>query len=530
MLNSGQDGASTGHAGMVPSGEPYVQPRSASRMSSTQEPPLESMPRPPRSNKTGRSSAHIYVIQSNTSRPSSRALAASSRIGGMEGGSVKDASKGSSHPITGNEGSEEEEIREVEEGNDAYMEANTGAMQIEVPTEIPSNSYQTMSGPRALVGWKQPLQVPCASPVLAPPAQIMGLTLVQLIPPLPAPQTNPLINKPSKTGKIKQERKDKPSPSAKANTRQWNCCHTSTAQKNEPGPLVVQILPNLDNQPPVIRIIGGKGKEKEQKGDKPQGTPNPLEQTRLDYEVIDAIGKNKEQLAALLDYEESMGNGGRKARILFVNTNKDETEPVKDKGKTPSTPKNKYRGHATLGVSMNQLEGERKPAHTPAPNTVASKNRGLPTGGYLHDRLTNTTKRATAAGGDPNDSSNLSSSSDSEDDDFNNMNPRELARYIKKLKKNNKERKEKEKLQKLQLSGFKTKLPTTYNGSSNFDTFEQFVYEVETWQEDTGFEDYEAIRHVKSFLKDKAANYYMVYSIIAFRQTVRQEFAVNSTP
>ncbi|KAF8756656.1 hypothetical protein RHS01_04235 [Rhizoctonia solani] len=205
-----------------------------------------------------------------------------------------------------------------------------------------------------------------------------------------------------------------------------------------------------------------------------------------------------------------MGNGGREARILFANTNTEMPVQAKEKGKEPITPKNKSRVQATLGLPMSQLEGERKYTHTPAPNTVTAKNRGLPTGGYLHDRLTNPTKELVAADGNPSDSSESSSSSDS-DDDFNNMSPHKLAKYIKKLKKKNKERKEKEKLRKLQLSGFKTKLPTAYNGSNDFDTFEQFVYEVETWQEDTGFEDYEAVRHVKSFLKDKAASYYMLH-------------------
>ncbi|QRW24365.1 Transposon Ty3-I Gag-Pol polyprotein [Rhizoctonia solani] len=159
---------------------------------------------------------------------------------------------------------------------------------------------------------------------------------------------------------------------------------------------------------------------------------------------------------------------------------------------------------------MSQLEGKHKYMHTPAPNTVTAKNRRLPTGGYLHNQMTNPVKELVAANRNPSDSSRSSSCSDS-NNDFNNMSLHKLAKYIKKLKKKNKERKEKEKLRKLQLSRFKTKLPTTYNGLNNFDTFKQFVYKVETWQEDTGFEDYKAVRHIKSFLKDKAANYYMLH-------------------
>jgi hypothetical protein len=91
------------------------------------------------------------------------------------------------------------------------------------------------------------------------------------------------------------------------------------------------------------------------------------------------------------------------------------------------------------------------------------------------------------------------------------MNPHDLNKYIKKLRKKKKDRKEKEKLRKLQLSGFKIKLPSTYNGSADFDVFKQFIYEVEIWVEDTGFNDREAVRHVKGFLKDKAATFYMLH-------------------
>ncbi|QRW04576.1 Transposon Tf2-1 polyprotein [Ceratobasidium sp. AG-Ba] len=70
-------------------------------------------------------------------------------------------------------------------------------------------------------------------------------------------------------------------------------------------------------------------------------------------------------------------------------------------------------------------------------------------------------------------------------------------------------RKKQRKLEKLKLSGYKTKLPTPYNGESNYDIYKQFVHEVDTWVQDTGFSDREAIRHIKGFLKDKAATFYM---------------------
>ncbi|KAG8727193.1 hypothetical protein FRC11_013721, partial [Ceratobasidium sp. 423] len=525
MSNSGHDGASTGHAGMAPSGEPYVRPRSASRMSTANEIPLESTPRP-RSNKQAKSSAHISTAQSEASRPSSRGSIAASSVGSKAGGSVKDAGGETGHFAHGDEGPVAgEEIPEVVYmGDGTYTEANTGTIGIKVPTENQGPGYRHTAELIGSIGVGQPPQVPRPIPTLAPPIQIVRPTVVQPVP-LHAPRPDLPVDKTGDKEKNKQDRHDEPSPGAEAKARQRSRQHASSrtpgvdepAQGNDqPGPSIVRIPPGTEPRIQLIGVTGNKeteGKHKNTRGEThPQGTIDPLEQTRLDYELIGTIGKNRERLAALLEYEEAMGNGGREAQILFANLNREPPEELaKDKGKGPTTPKNKARGRATLGVSMNQLEGERKPTHTPAPNTVTSKNRGLPTGGYLYDRLANPSKEATAAGGNPSDSSDSSSSSDSDGDDFSNMNSRELAKYIKKLKKKKKEEKEKEKLRKLQLSGFKMKLPTTYDGSNNFDMFEQFVYEVETWREDTGFEDHEAVRHIKSFLKDKAANFYMLH-------------------
>ncbi|KAF8598001.1 hypothetical protein BDV93DRAFT_451882, partial [Ceratobasidium sp. AG-I] len=68
---------------------------------------------------------------------------------------------------------------------------------------------------------------------------------------------------------------------------------------------------------------------------------------------------------------------------------------------------------------------------------------------------------------------------------------------------------QREKIEKLKLSGFKTKLPSSYDSTADYDTFEQFIYEVHTWVDDTGFNEAEAVRHVKSFLKGKAGMFYM---------------------
>ncbi|CUA78236.1 Transposon Ty3-I Gag-Pol polyprotein [Rhizoctonia solani] len=237
-------------------------------------------------------------------------------------------------------------------------------------------------------------------------------------------------------------------------------------------------------------------------------------------EASPSIGKHTEEKMIVLPSEEPdpkidatyddamVKNGGREDPNIFGTTEVTNEPKGKNKSNVELEP---AKGRLSLGVRMQDLEGERKVTHTPAPMPSSVRNRGLPTGGYLHDRLTTPAKsrKEIANNGDPSDSSDSSSSSDSDSDDFNNMNPHELAKYIKKLKKKNKEKKEKEKIKKLQLSGFKTKLPMTYSGTSDFDTFEQFMYEIELWVEDTGFEDHEAVRHIKGFLKDKAATFYM---------------------
>ncbi|QRW23678.1 Pol polyprotein/retrotransposon [Rhizoctonia solani] len=497
MSNTGQDGAPTGHADNAPLVGPSVKPRSASRMSTAREVPLESTPKASRKATKGKSSA--YTTESKTSRPSSRASGTSSVEQGG-GYSVKDAGGETGQIKDGDEAlGDEGTYNREEEIGETYMEADT-AMISASPEETVTRGIPK-SAILSPISRRPQYQIQSVPTVLEPPAEIKRPASAPINPHRQTP-----VNKPVE---IEQSRQGINSPSAEANARQKNRWQIGNiVTRDDTVPLIIRTPPGPSKGKQAIRNTSGRKEKKEES--LPRRQLDPREQTRLDYKLIDAIGKDRERLAALLDYEESMGNGGRKARILFANTNPEVTVQAKEKGKEPTTPKNKSRVQATLGLPMSQLEGERKYTHTPAPNTVTAKNRGLPTGGYLHDRLTNPTKELVVADGNPSNSSESSSSSDS-DDDFNNMSPHKLAKYIKKLKKKNKERKEKEKLRKLQLSGFKTKLPTAYNGSNDFDTFEQFVYEVETWQEDTGFEDYEAVRHVKSFLKDKAASYYMLH-------------------
>ncbi|KAG8751000.1 hypothetical protein FRC11_009815, partial [Ceratobasidium sp. 423] len=238
------------------------------------------------------------------------------------------------------------------------------------------------------------------------------------------------------------------------------------------------------------------------------------------------------------------------------------TEKERKKRKTeeekPKTPENKGtegtkeekkmpKARPSLGVSFKDLEGEKSPKKTAHISTgmpaKPSMTHGMPTGGYLHNKLNDKDEKKedkesgppTGGGGNPGGSddeeddndckgggggggssngsgrSNSSSSSNSSDSDKDpmKMTPEELKWFQKKLKKRLSDKKHKERLQKLQLSGFKTKLLSTYTRNPDYDIFEQFMYEVETWVEDTGFEERDTVRHVKGFLKDKAASFYM---------------------
>ncbi|GAB1527676.1 hypothetical protein RhiTH_010864 [Rhizoctonia solani] len=466
-------------------------------MSTARKVPLESTPKASRKATKGKSSA--YTTESKTSQPSSRA---SGTLSVEQGGgySVKDAGGETGQTKDGNEALGDKGTYNREEGiGKTYMEADTAMisalLEETVTRGIPKSAILSP------IGRRPQYQIQSVPMVLEPPAEIKRPASAPINPPWQIP-----VNKPVK---IEQSRQGINSLSAKANARQKNCWQIGNiVTRDYTVPLIIRTPPGPSKGKQAIRNTSGRKEKKEES--LPCRQLDPREQTRLDYELIDAIGKDREQLAALLDYEELMGNGGRKAQILFANTNTEVTVQAKEKGKEPITSKNKSWVQATLGLPMSQLEGKRKYTHTPAPNTVTAKNRGLPTGGYLHDQLTNPAKELVAADRNPSNSSKSSSSSDS-NNDFNNMSLHKLAKYIKKLKKKNKERKEKEELRKLQLSRFKTKLPTAYNRSNDFNTFKQFVYKVETWQEDTGFEDYKAVRHVKSFLKDKAASYYMLH-------------------
>ncbi|KDN48928.1 hypothetical protein RSAG8_02281, partial [Rhizoctonia solani AG-8 WAC10335] len=200
--------------------------------------------------------------------------------------------------------------------------------------------------------------------------------------------------------------------------------------------------------------------ESQEYGNKTRGETYPrlnidnIEQTRIDFALMSAIRNDEVRSKALLDYEEALTrNGGREDANIFK---------IYEAGTD----------------TQEDIKKERKKRDSKPDPVTPPKNKA-------NGRLSLGTRIQDLEG------------------------EQGYRQYIKKLKKKKKEKKQKQKLRKLQLSGFKTMLPTTYDGSSDFDVYEQFVYEVETWVEDTGFEDYEAVRHIKGFLKDKAAIFYM---------------------
>lgn len=251
------------------------------------------------------------------------------------------------------------------------------------------------------------------------------------------------------------------------------------------------------------------------------------EQKKRDYEFMKELAQNPERVAAI----EAMHDLG-----IVVSTPKSPSAPAKAKPRAllgvkvddvnvqvtsiPAIDKGKGRDISNILPAGGYLGAKLapKPSIQPAqtiPTTSASTNAANNT------NVTNTVapttpktpvaKARTAAGGNPGGGGGSSDSS-SEDSDYKRMNRGEKNAY-KKGKKEFKLRAEqrllREKMEKLKLSGFKTKLPSAYDGTPNYDTFEQFIYEVSTWIEDTGFNEAEAVRHVKSFLKEKAGTFYM---------------------
>ncbi|KAJ3474470.1 hypothetical protein NLI96_g12440 [Meripilus lineatus] len=98
-------------------------------------------------------------------------------------------------------------------------------------------------------------------------------------------------------------------------------------------------------------------------------------------------------------------------------------------------------------------------------------------------------------------SSSESSSSSSSDD--------EKAKKKARDKRKRKEYKKKQKKRKEILTGVKIKQPFIWKGLPDLEIFDQWVYEVDNWQELNGLTDKYALRLVKGFMSGQAAKFFM---------------------
>jgi hypothetical protein len=117
----------------------------------------------------------------------------------------------------------------------------------------------------------------------------------------------------------------------------------------------------------------------------------------------------------------------------------------------------------------------------------------------------------------PPSSSNSSSSDSSEDsedsDSLESSSESDSTKQCHDAKKKDKYRKKhrelKRKMRKAQRASIKLKEPTAYRGQGNYDDFELWDYETEQWLKESGFKGQRAVQYLGSFLKDKAAQWYM---------------------
>ncbi|KDN43022.1 hypothetical protein RSAG8_06345, partial [Rhizoctonia solani AG-8 WAC10335] len=418
---------------------------------------LQSTLRVARSSKKELILVHTTGVLVTISHPGLRASSASSMGGNAKG----ESAKGAGDRVIHLEGKGEDDYEEGE-GDNTYTEVNTGLVGISGHVGYPLTGRCSSSEQISTMGIQTHAKVCFSVPLLAP---------------------SPKIGSVATLARERDKKPEEPSPGRDAQIR-----HSSSLAWSWEGRAGGGSSKSLDAQdeppskvtvPKVTRREILKGIEGSSQGNTSETRREPqinrTEQARIDFANVSAVQQDNSRMEAMLEYAEQ--NGGQVSKEIETGKGKEkEPDPV-----TVTQPGIRQRAACLLVYAYKTWRAQPMPV-----------------------------RAAVTSGGDPSDSSDSSDTSSSDGDkDHNNMNPRELDKYIKKLKKKRKERKEKDKLRRLQLSGFKTKLPTTYNGSSDFDTYEQFVYKVEIWVEDTGFKDPKAVRHIKGFLKDKAANFYM---------------------
>ncbi|KAG8720806.1 hypothetical protein FRC09_008934 [Ceratobasidium sp. 395] len=199
--------------------------------------------------------------------------------------------------------------------------------------------------------------------------------------------------------------------------------------------------------------------------------------------------------------------------------------PAKGKGKESAKqqiPSGGYLANAFKPrTASNQPADSGDPAHTPG-RASTSKAVSFDAARWPYRPTSNTASSSTplkiASGGKLGGGDSEGSSSS--DSDYKRMSQPERRAY-KKVKKETRdkmrqsveekerEKRQREKIEKLKLSGYKTKLPTAYDGAADFDVYEQWLFKMHTWIRDTGFDEEEAVVHTKAFLKGKAGTFYM---------------------
>jgi len=122
----------------------------------------------------------------------------------------------------------------------------------------------------------------------------------------------------------------------------------------------------------------------------------------------------------------------------------------------------------------------------------------MPASAYLSNRLSEEP---------PDGDDGSSSSSDSEDsDDEDKKNIRETTPLPDGREETPATRATRKRVQKLKLPE-----PFVYDGSPDYDQFEQWCYEVDNWMDLSGVDEYYALKYLATYLSGKAATFYMTH-------------------
>ncbi|KAG8734303.1 hypothetical protein FRC10_011771 [Ceratobasidium sp. 414] len=217
----------------------------------------------------------------------------------------------------------------------------------------------------------------------------------------------------------------------------------------------------------------------------------------------------------------------------------------KDEGHKTTGKNIPKRARPSLGIKIDDVRPpEAKPPRANATLTaddLKASIKALPAGGYfaekirakslVPDRTMSKSRQWDKTPSDDNSQSSSSSSSqgtqsDSESDQSDSepsdssdgadgTHTRTISEKRKRQNAKNRDRyreknkKLKKKVKKAQHANLKLKEPTAYRGQENYNEFELWDYEIEQWISGSGLSDRKAVRYLGTFLKDKAARWYM---------------------